>query len=227
MKASLKIILPLLLLTTAVLAQKTPPTAKTPSLKNREDSIQYSLGSYMGNYLIKGGFSSLNLDLFLVGLNDVYRNNSRIIKDSIAFVLLSKYQDENLLKRSKFLEEQLFEVLKTKPGVGKLPSGVQFLVINPGKGPKPQETDSIVIHYKGTLASGEVFENTFLSKGGPVTVTPASMIPGMSEVLQLMPTGATYEAFIPSALAYGAKGTSGIPPNSALLVTVELVRIKK
>lgn len=216
------------LFATVASAQKTTPkTTSDPvaNLKTKQDSIQYALGVYMGNYLIRGGFSTLNLDLFLIGLNDVYKKKPTKINDSAAYAMLAGYQDEYAVRRNKFLEEQLFEVLKSKPGVGKLPSGVQFLVINPGKGPKPQETDTVVIHYKGTLATGEVFENTFTANAS-IRTTPGSLIPGLNEILQLMPLGATYEAFIPSNLGYGAKGNGRIPPNSALLVTVELVSIK-
>jgi FKBP-type peptidyl-prolyl cis-trans isomerase FklB len=228
MMRSVSVTFVVLFFSATLAAQQTPqkgvviPPVK---LKVKEDSLQYSLGLYMGNYLIKGGFSSLNLEVFLAGLNDVYRNKPRMIRDSIAYNMLSAFQDETALKRNKFLEEQLFDVLKSKPGVGKLPSGVQFLVIKPGKGPKPQETDVIVINYKGTLANGEVFENTFLAS--PITTTPASLVSGLSEIIQLMPVGATYQVFIPAALAYGVKGLSNrIPPNSALMVTVELVEIK-
>jgi FKBP-type peptidyl-prolyl cis-trans isomerase FklB len=223
------IVIAVLFFSASLCAQQTPPqkgvVIPPVKLKSKEDSLQYSLGSYMGNFLIKGGFSTLNLEIFLAGLNDVYRNKPRMINDSIAYNMLSTFQDETALKRNKFLEEQLFEVLKSRPGVGKLPSGVQFLVIKPGKGPKPQDTDTIVINYKGTLANGEVFENTFLAS--PITTTVTNLVNGLNEIIQLMPVGATYQVFIPAALAYGVKGLGNkIPPNSALMVTVELVAIK-
>lgn len=224
MKRLVSISLVVLFFSTAVTAQQKDAVIPAVKLKSTQDSIQYALGSYMGSYLLRGGFSSLNLEIFLAGLNDVYRSKPRMIKDSIAYAMLSAFQDETALKRNKFFEEQLFLALKDKPNVGKLPSGVQFLVIKPGKGPKPQENDTVVINYKGTLVSGEVFENTFLAQ--PLMVTPAGLVPGLSEVLQLMPVGATYQTFIPSALAYGSKGFRTIPPNSAIMVTIELVSIK-
>jgi FKBP-type peptidyl-prolyl cis-trans isomerase len=228
MKKYLPITFVVLFFSTTVVAQNAAPKqAVIPAvkLKSKEDSVQYALGLYMGNYLIKGGFSTINLEIFLAGLNDMFRNKPRMIKDSIAYSMLGNYQDETTIKRNKLLEDLLFQALKDKPNVGKLPSGVQFLVINPGKGPRPQETDAIVINYKGSLATGEVFENTFLAS--PITTTPAKLVPGLNEVLQLMPVGATYQVFIPAALAYGAKGFDRIPPNSALMVTVELIKINR
>lgn len=198
----------------------------TAVLKTKNDSLQYALGVYMGNYLINGGFSEIDLELFVMGLAEKYRGNRRPISDSAAYRIISKYQEETSERRHRFLEEQLFETLKTKKDVGRLPSGVQFLVVKPGTGPKPQETDTVVVHYKGTLPNGDVFENTFLANT-PITTTPSNLVGGLREVVQLMPVGSTYEVFIPSALAYGPKGNGRIPPNSALIVTIELVRIKK
>ncbi len=202
-----------------------PATAAPISLKNKADSIQYALGAYMGRYMIVGGFESVNLNYFLPGLNDAYSNKPKLINDSICFVLISNYQSEAEKQKGKLLEQELFNALKDRPGVGKLPSGVQYSILKQGaKGPKPLETDSIKIHFKGTLPDGTVFENTFL-RNTPLATTPATLIPGLKEILQLMSVGDTWQVFIPSALGYGEKGNGRIPANSALLVTVELLEI--
>lgn len=213
-----------------LLAQKTatkpkPDAGISKKLITRNDSVQYALGVYMGEYLVRGGFITLNLDQFLSGLNDRYRNNPRKISDSLIYPLIADYQTNFQNQKSRALEKEMFELLKDKQGVGKLPSGVQYTVIKPSKGPKPEETDSVLIHFKGTLPDGKVFENTFATNE-PVLTTPATVIPGLNEVLQLMPVGATWQAFIPAALAYGEKGNNRIPPNSALMILVELIEIK-
>ena len=195
-------------------------------LKSAEDSVQYALGAYMGQFMLNGGFTTINIDLFLAGLDDVFKSKPRLLKDNSVYPIISSYQATVQKQRSKGLEEQLFAALKDKPGIGKLPSGVQYSSIKPGKGPRPIETDSIIINYKGTLADGTVFENTYL-KNAPIATTPGTLIPGLNEVVQLMQPGATWQVFIPSAQAYADKGNGGlIPPNSALLITVELVEIK-
>ncbi|MBI2283636.1 MAG: FKBP-type peptidyl-prolyl cis-trans isomerase [Bacteroidetes bacterium] len=210
-------------------AQKSPVTKKivttSPRLKNYEDSVQYALGVYMGEYLVKGGFMTLKLDQFLSGLNDRYKNTPRKIGDSLIYPLIADYQANFQNQKTKALEKEMFELLKDRQGVGKLPSGVQYTIIKSSKGPKPEETDSVLIHFKGTLPDGKVFENTFAANE-PVLTTPATVIPGLNEVLQLMPVGAIWQAFIPAALAYGEKGNNRIPPNSALMILVELIEIK-
>lgn len=214
----------------ATLAQtknnKNQPVQKVPdvNIKTVQDSVQYALGVYMAEYLLRGGFTMLDLNYFLAGLNDRYKNSPRKISDSLIYPLIADYQTNFQLQKSKALEKELFELLKDKPGIGKLPSGVQYTIINPSKGPKPNETDSVLIHYKGTLPDGRVFENTFVSNV-PVRTTPGTLIPGLNEVLQLMPVGSRWQVFIPASLAYGEKGNNQIPPNSALLILVELLQI--
>jgi FKBP-type peptidyl-prolyl cis-trans isomerase len=219
-----------IIFSSATLAQtknnKNQAVQKAPdvNIKNVQDSVQYALGVYMAEYLLRGGFTTLDLNYFLAGLNDRYKNNPRKISDSLVYSLIADYQTNFQLQKSKALEKELFELLKDKPGVGKLPSGVQYTIINPSKGPKPNETDSVLIHYKGTLPDGRVFENTFVSNQ-PVKTTPGTLIPGLNEVLQLMPVGSRWQVFIPASLAYGEKGNNQIPPNSALLILVELIQI--
>ena len=226
MKKNLGIIF--LFFTITAFTQKPVPKSISPppiKLKSAQDSLQYALGVYMGNYMFRGGFTSINLDFFLSGVNDVFKSNPKLIPDSIVLPMINNYQSATQKQRGKFLEEQLFSALKDKSGMGKLPSGVQYSIIKPGKGSRPLDSDTIIIRIKGTLPDGTVFQNTFL-QNTPDTTTPDQLIPGLSEALQLMQPGATWLVFIPSSLAYGDKGTSIIPPNSALLITVELVEIK-
>jgi FKBP-type peptidyl-prolyl cis-trans isomerase len=208
--------------------QKQTPAAASGSntllLKNNLDSVQYALGAYIGQFLINADFTTVNLDLFVGGMQDIFLKRPRLINDSLITPLVALYQEKARKARSKELEAQLFSALKDQPNVGKLPSGVQYSVLKTGKGPRPLETDSVVINFKGTLPDGRVFQNTFLND--PVSTTPATLIPGLNEVLQLMQPGATWLAIIPSTMAYGEKGNGFIPPNSAVLITVELIEIK-
>jgi FKBP-type peptidyl-prolyl cis-trans isomerase FklB len=228
MKKSI-IVIVFLCVSASLLAQNNQPKsdsqARVNPIRSTEDSVQYALGIYMAEYLLRGGFTSLNLNFFLSGLNDRYKNAPRLLPDSLIYPLIAAYQNNAQTKRAKDLEKELFELIKDKPGIGKLPSGVQYTIIQPSKGPKPQETDTVLIHYKGTLPDGRVFENTFVSNT-PVITTPATLIPGLNEVLQLMAVGSRWQVFIPASMAYAEKGNNQIPPNSALLILVELLEIR-
>eukprot|EP00744_Colponema_vietnamica_P007697 GILI01011050.1.p1 GENE.GILI01011050.1~~GILI01011050.1.p1 ORF type:complete len:163 (-),score=43.83 GILI01011050.1:32-520(-) len=121
----------------------------------------------------------------------------------------------------KFLTEKA-----ATPGVYKLPSGVCFTIIKKGAGEKsPLSSTPCKVHYKGTLLNNNVFDSSY-KRNDPATFAPDQVIPGWTEVLQLMRDGDKWEIYVPAHLAYGAKGNPPqIPPYSTLVFTIELVRI--
>lgn len=111
------------------------------------------------------------------------------------------------------------------PGVTALPSGVLMRTDAPGTGASPVPTDNIVFHYRGSLSDGSVFDESF--SGEPLTGLASAMVPGLVEALQHMNAGGKYTVWLPSALAYGPRGASGvIPPNAPLKFEIELLEIK-
>ncbi len=108
-----------------------------------------------------------------------------------------------------------------------MPSGLQYLVIKEGTGPKPTATDKVTTHYHGTLIDGTVFDSS-VDRGQPATFPVNGVIQGWVEALQLMPTGSKWRLFVPSNLAYGERGAGGsIGPNTTLIFDVELISIDK
>ena len=209
------------------LTQKSGTIASSSLLKNANDSVQYTLGAYVGKLLLSNGFFTINGPLFLTGIQDVFNNKPRLIADSLQLPFLNSYRTAQMKQIGKALETQLFSTLKDKEGVGKLPSGVQYTVLKPGKGPRPSETDTVIIHFKGVLADGTLFEDSYAKKIPQIT-TPASLVAGVNECLQLMQPGAIWQLFIPSSQAWGEKGNgTTIPPNSAISILIELIEVRR
>ena len=112
-----------------------------------------------------------------------------------------------------------------KEGVVTLASGLQYKVIQEGKGKKPKATDSVTVHYRGTLTDGTEFDSSH-KRGQPATFPLNRVIAGWTEGLQLMKEGAKYELYLPSTLAYGSRGAGRlIKPNTTLIFEVELIRV--
>ena len=131
---------------------------------------------------------------------------------------------EEYLAYKKENEDFLRENAK-KEGVKTLPSGLQYIVLKEGYGLSPEVTESVTVHYHGTLIDGTVFDSS-VEKGKPLTFELHLVIAGWQEALQKMPQGAKWRIFVPSHLAYGEHGAgSKVPPNSVLIFDMELISI--
>jgi len=107
-----------------------------------------------------------------------------------------------------------------------LPSGLQYKVLTEGTGPKPAATAVVTVNYKGTLIDGSEFDSSY-SRGEPATFPLNHVIPGWTEGLQLMGEGAKWVLYVPPDLGYGERGAGArIPPQSALVFEVELIKAK-
>ena len=114
-----------------------------------------------------------------------------------------------------------------KEGVITTASGLQYKIIKSGTGESPKLTDTVTVHYQGTLIDGTIFDSS-IQRGQPVSFPVNRVIPGWTEALQLMKVGDKWQLFIPANLAYGDQSpTPAIPPNSVLIFEVELLAIEK
>ena len=221
----------ILLFTLSIHAQQqiAKPSTAAPStvkLLTQTDTLQYTLGAFIGQWLVKNGFSVSNQTLFKRGMDDVLQKKTLSVTDSTIVRRIASYQLSMQNERSRQMEEQLFAALKGKPGVGALPDGVHYLVVKSGTGIRPTVKDSIVINAIGIFPDGTVFEDTFQKKRTITTLT-GTLIPGLNEAIQLMPEGSVWRIFIPSALAYGPAGLPNvIPGNTALIFDITLMEVK-
>ncbi|SKB54849.1 FKBP-type peptidyl-prolyl cis-trans isomerase [Daejeonella lutea] len=218
------IVMATLCLTVSISAFSQSRQTKSPlRLTSPNDSLQYTLGAYMGQWITANGFSVSNSELFLKGMNDVLGNKPTMVPAASIPAKLESYQKRLISSKSSQQESLLFANLRGKSGVGMLPSGIGYFVMTNGNGYRPTLTDSVLIHVKGFLPDGKLFEDTY-AKNSALRGLPSTFIPGLREVLQIMPVGSTWRVFIPAALGYGANGVPGlIPPYSALIFEVELL----
>ena len=106
-----------------------------------------------------------------------------------------------------------------------LPSGLQYEIIEEGKGTSPKSSDTVTVHYRGTLIDGTEFDSSH-KRGRPATFKLNRVIKGWTEGLQLMKEGGKRRLYIPSNLAYGKRGAGKlIGPGETLIFDVELIRV--
>lgn len=108
-----------------------------------------------------------------------------------------------------------------RPDVKTLTSGLQYRVIKMGTGKKPQLTDTVVVHYRGSQVNGQEIDSSYL-ENKPEIYQVSEVIPGWREALQLMPEGSEWELYIPSRLAYGKRGPL---ENLTLIYQIKLLTV--
>jgi len=139
----------------------------------------------------------------------------------IAFERAMERQSEELRIR----EELFLAANAAEPGVQQTESGLQFVVLEQGDGPIPSAYDVVLVNYQGMLTDGSIFDSSYL-RGAPEVIPLQMVIPGWSEGIQLMNVGSRFRFYIPSRLAYGARGAGQIiPPFATLIFTIELLEI--
>lgn len=147
---------------------------------------------------------------------------------SAALQQLQQEAQEAAQAQFKAIEEEgrafLVENAK-KDGVNVTESGLQYEVLVEGNGAKPTRSDSVRVHYTGTLTNGTTFDSS-VARGVPAEFPVSGVIAGWTEALQLMPVGSKWRLTIPHNLAYGERGAgASIPPFSVLVFEVELLDI--
>jgi FKBP-type peptidyl-prolyl cis-trans isomerase FkpA len=205
---------------------------QAPVLTNAIDTMSYALGVNIGTDLtnnlktLPGGV--YNKELFLRAFNDVMKGDSVFMNNEGAQSFLQTFftaaqervANEKRSEGEKFLTENM-----KNPAVQVTESGLQYIVITRGTGPKPAETDKVKVHYEGTLVDGTKFDSSY-DRGEPIEFPLNQVIKGWTEGVQLMTVGSKYKFFVPYQLGYGDQGAGGvIPPFATLIFTVELLDI--
>lgn len=199
------------------------------------EKLSYALGMSMGNNFKSSGIEELNIKEFADGVSAVfegaqpkmsYDEAKNVIRDF--FMALEQKQNEAATKMgevNKAAGEAFLAENAKRAEVKTTESGLQYEVLAEGNGEKPAASDTVVVHYTGTLIDGTVFDSS-VERGTPATFGVTQVIPGWVEALQLMQVGAKWRLYIPSDLAYGPRGAGGaIGPNATLIFDVELLQI--
>ena len=193
------------------------------------DKISYAIGLSMGQNLMGSGVTSLEYADLAAGIKDVLEKNQPQISYQEAQQVLGQFFQEleaKIAGAAKADGEKFLAENKKREGVQVTASGLQYEVLEATIGQKPKATDTVKVHYEGTLIDGTVFDSSY-RRGESISFPLNGVIKGWTEGLQLMSIGSKYKFFIPYQLAYGERGAGQqIPPYAALIFTVELLGIE-
>jgi FKBP-type peptidyl-prolyl cis-trans isomerase len=205
--------------------------SKTGSVNSDKEKSSYAIGQQMGKSMKAQGVD-IDPAALTQGISDVLENKKSLLSDQEMQQAIQKMQQalmekqetaskEKLEANAKFLEEN-----KKKSSIKATASGLQYEVIKDGTGGVPKDTDTVRVHYRGTLIDGSEFDSSY-KKNEPVEFPVGRVIKGWTEALKMMKVGSKWKLYIPSELAYGPQDHPGIPANSVLLFEVELLAIVK
>jgi len=219
------------------LAQTTTTPIAPPSdkFKDPQSQASYAIGVNLGSGLRREQIA-IDPEILAQGVRDALVGGPMQMTDEEVRATLSRLQagiqarqaeataraaEANNAAGAAFLKAN-----GAKPGVVTLSSGLQYEVLTAGSGPKPKLSDVVSCNYRGTLIDGTEFDSSY-KRGAPISFPVSGVIPGWTEALQLMTVGSKWRLFVPSALAYGDKGSgTNIGPNSVLIFEVELLSIE-
>lgn len=209
-----------------------PAGAKPPAIAR--DQVGYLVGSDVGRSLapIKAEF---DLPLLLQGARTGHGNGKSLLADAEANALREAFstrlqarmQAANAAAAGKNRADGVAFLAKNKTvkGVFSTPSGLQYMILRQGTGPRPKPAETVKVNYHGTLLDGTVFDSSY-DRGQPAEFALDQVIPGWTEGVGMMPVGGKYRFWIPADLAYGEKGPPGIGPNATLMFDVELLAVQ-
>jgi len=217
-----------------ILLLATPVLAQDLKIVTPEEKVSYSLGYQIGGDFKRQG-QAIDAKAMVRGVQDALAGaTSALGQDEMNTLLVQLKQKvmaqqqeerERLSRESAMAGKQFLAENGKREGVKSLPSGLQYEVLQEGSGDKtPSATDTVTVHYRGTLVDGTEFDSSF-SRSQPATFQLDRVIKGWTEGVQLMKPGAKYKLFVPSELAYGPRGGGKIPPNATLIFEVELLSI--
>ncbi|XXK27462.1 FKBP-type peptidyl-prolyl cis-trans isomerase [Arenicellales bacterium nBUS_45] len=194
-------------------------------------AIGYQIGSQIAQQLMSEGLD-VNPAFLAQALEDVIAGNepALTIDEMNAAISSAQQQAQEQTMADAQLAVEAGETFRNQyaeqDGVMRTDSGMLYRILDEGSGEKPAASDTVVVHYRGTLINGAEFDSS-IKRNQPATFGLNSIIPGWQEILQLMPEGSRWEVVIPPALAYGSTGAGGmIGPEETLIFEIELIEIK-
>lgn len=198
------------------------------------EKVSYIIGRQIGGDFKNQGIEVVNT-AFIKGFEQAVVGTESEISADETQQIMQAFQVEMAAKAQEMQRavsevnikagEAYLEENKNKEGVTVTDSGLQYKVVKSGEGVTPTATQTVEVHYEGTLIDGTVFDSSY--QRGQTTSFPVNgVIAGWTEALQLMKEGDVWELTIPSDLAYGERGAGGmIGPHSVLNFKVELVKV--
>lgn len=198
-------------------------------LRSHLDTVSYSLGIVIAQSLKQKGIKKVDLPVMMSAIEQVLKGSgdTLLIDPRVAEQIMKIYLYKELKQNPQVVDQQWRQFMDEnakRRGVKVLSSGLQYEILEQGRGRRPQLTDYVEVRYKGYLPDGTVFDNNYLRS--PAVFRVSSAIEGWQQALLRMREGAKWRIYLPPYLAFGDKQVGKIPPNSVVIYEIKLLKIK-
>ncbi len=206
-------------------AQKTPAAAAASD----HQKTFYALGVFLSQRVTSFAMTPEELEQVKKGLADGVTGKTGDFQVETYMPKLQELSQKRMVAAAQVEKDKakVFEEAAAKEaGATKTASGMVFKTLTAGTGASPAPTDTVKVHYKGTLTSGQEFDSSY-GRGTPAEFQLNGVIPCWTEGVQKMKVGEKAKLVCPSSIAYGDGGRPPkIPGGATLVFEVELLEIK-
>jgi len=194
-----------------------------------EQKTLYALGQVLARNVAVFSLNRAELDAVQKGFRDGVLGSKSAVDMSVygpKIQPLAEARQAVAAEKSAAAGRAQLDKAAAAKGAVKAPSGIVYLALREGKGAAPAPTDTVRVHYRGTLADGSEFDSSYARKE-PTEFPLNGVIPCWTEGVGMMKVGGKARLTCPPQTAYGERGAGGvIPPNATLTFEVELLEIK-
>jgi FKBP-type peptidyl-prolyl cis-trans isomerase FkpA len=219
-----------LVIITLLLTGASAATARAADPSTDDQKTMYALGLIISQSLAPFALTEAELDFVRAGMNDGVLKKTPKVDLQTYGPKVNQVQQTRAAAQAeteKKAGQAYVEKAAKESGAKKTESGAILTTIKEGKGEQPKATDTVKVHYHGTLIDGTVFDSS-VKRGEPATFPLNQVIKCWTEGLQLMKVGGKSKLVCPSAIAYGDRGSPPtIKPGATLVFEVELLEIPK
>lgn len=207
---------------------KTAPAATGP--QTEEDKTLYALGAAVARNIQPFSLTEAELKQVQAGFADGALGKKSDFDIQSYFPKIQELQTARVAKAAegeKKAGEEFLAKASKEQGARQTPTGLVYSETKAGDGPVPKSTDTVKVHYHGTLTDGTVFDSS-VQRNEPATFPLNGVIPCWTEGVQMMKVGGKAKLICPASIAYGDRGAPpDIKPGATLVFEVELLGIEK
>ncbi len=205
-------------------------SACSPEPTTEDQKTLYALGVAISQSLTVFSLSESELEFVKAGMADGVLNRKPKVEVQAFMPKVQQLQQARvavLAEKEKKAGEAFLVKAETEKGATKTASGIVIQTLNEGRGASPKGTDTVKVHYHGTLTDGTVFDSS-VQRGEPATFGLNRVIPCWTDGVQQIKVGGKSRLICPASLAYGDRGAPPkIKPGATLVFEVELLEIVK